>query len=395
MPFVLPDDAIIQLRKLRQDYEKIAEVDLKSTPQPYAIRLFFGAKDIESRNGQISFIEQWIAHFQKDLSETNTFDSLDALQHHISALRCIMAVCFYVKFKIEGTYTLRSGASAVLGQLINKAIGINSDNMMDKETEACCLLAAKHYLAGARQFEAFNADAQALITQKQWSDFSYFITRQWVLLDKKYQIDYPITSIMMPIFAQPMKFAGYATGYVLGDMTSQLLPTRYALMTMIGSCVFAVMGTTSTVGTMLVAGRVLDTFCGISLAWVMGTTLNLVGKGVGFGVGMSLDLSWKLLYNACSLLTNLYHNHSKLTGISLIDGHRVTDGVHLQFEELANLCEKSMNDIDEPPVEINVDETGFTITINGQLAKFHWLDFKQPDLEELKRMLTEQSILAL
>ena len=393
MSFVLPDHFITQLRNLRKDYEQETAVTLDDSHQPCTLSLFLGSKDIVSRNKQITFIEQCVAASQRKLSETNKIDSLDAMQNHVTALRLLVAVGLYVQSQIEGAYKIRSGNTAVLKQLINKALGITSENKMDKEAQACCLLSAKRQLAEAGWFEAINAGARVPISEKEWHDFLYFITSQCDLLDKKYLDDYPITTLMMPVFAKPMKYAGYATGYVLGDMighSSQFFHARSALTVMVGGCVFSIMGPTSTVGAMLVAGRILDTFCGISLAFVMGEALSLVGKGVGFGVGIPLDLSWKLLYNACYLLKNMNRSYPKLTGTSLIDGHRIMDGAHLKRVDFASLSEPIPGGESEHPIELTVDDLGFTITLNGQCAKFPWLDGKQPQIEELKSAFAMQ-----
>lgn len=396
MSFVLSDDFVTQLSQLRKNYEKKAVVDLETAPQPYAFSRFFGAPDIESRKKQIFFIEQWINVFKVDIPESAFLSIIEESPRHILALRILMSVCFYTTSQIEGSYSVRSGASSTLEKLIFEAMGVTPTNYIDSKTKDRCFLAAHQYLMKEDRLEIINAHLSSPFDEKQWGEFLIFIARQYGALDSKYKTNYPITSLMVPIVAKPLELAGYATGYVFGDMigkSSELLSTRSTMTALLGSCVFAVAGSGASLGVILFvptcAGRILDTFCGISLAWLMGTALGLVGKGVGFGVGMSLDLSCKLLYNACDLLASLCRDHPKLTGTSLITGHRIIDGVEFipkgYDEELAT-------EFVPFPVEIEANETELTVTINGQTASFSWLDDKQKFADILRKIFEGKTI---
>ena len=134
MSFVLSDDFVTQLSELRKNYEKEASIDLEHAPQPYAISRFFGAKDIDSRKKQISFIEQWVNVFKEDLSEDNPLRSPKERHRRILALHVLISVCFYTTSQIDGTYSVRSGASAILEKLICKAMGVSKTNYIDYET---------------------------------------------------------------------------------------------------------------------------------------------------------------------------------------------------------------------------------------------------------------------
>lgn len=385
MPFLLSDNFISQLTRLRVDYESATGVKLNKTSQPLAISCFFGAKDVESRHRQIAFIEQWFALLQKDLCEGRSHDSLERMQCHVASLRVLVVVGLYINSKIEETYTLRSGASAVLEQLINKALGISSDNVMDHETKACCLLAAKRYLAKPGRLQAINEGVRDPITETQWREFSRFITSQYALLEKKYQREYPITAVTVPVCGKSLALAGYATGYVLGDMiakTSELTPVRCAMTAIMGSCVVTIGGPISAVSTMLIAGRILDIFCGISLAYVMGTSMEYVGKGVGVGVGLPLDIACKLLQTTRGLLEQAYRGDVKLSGLSLINGHQVIKGDEISCEELMGRPEQFLDGYEDELVDVQVDDIGFEVTINGQRAKFSWQEFELARQEE-------------
>ncbi len=392
MPFVLINNVISEFKSLRKNYEAASHVDLDKAQQPYAISCFFGAKDVDTRKNQIVFIEKWIAILSKDLSETGIFDSSEARERHIKASRLLMAVGIYITSQIDGTYKVRGVSSARLTQLIHRAMGISSVNIMDEETKACCLLTTMRFLS-----EGDNASLIAVLTDKEWHDFLIFISSQCTLLDKKYESHYPITSITMPICAKPLELLGYSTGFILGDAigrSNEFLPARYALTVVFGSCVIAFTGPTASVAIMLFAsGRILDTFCGISLAWLMGTVLKTVGQGIGFGIGMPLDLGCKLLYNATSSIGSLYSASNKLTGISLIDGSPITEGVTIKLEKLDSEFEiLSSSDAPDPATLAEDDNEGaITVTINGQSSRFAYSGDRSFDMRELEDWMTIQS----
>ncbi|KTC84053.1 hypothetical protein [Legionella brunensis] len=438
MLFVLSDGFIINLSNLRLDYQKRTGVTLDESQQPYAISLFFGAKDIKARNKQISFIEKWLAAFQKDLhienpltpeevqklfqkmlsaEKTTTEDTqaivkyesssspitAEAIENQITALRVLITTCLYVKSQIDSTYTVRSGSSAILEQLMNEAMGATSTNYIDEETKACCLLATKRFLSEKGRFEAINASLKSRFTEKQWADFSNFVTHECDALKGKYKTNYPVTSVMMPLMGKPLEFAGYTTGFILGEMvgkSTKLLRTRHALTAAIGSGLMLIMGPSASVGVMLLAptyaGRILDTFCGVTLAWILGAAGNIAGQGLGLGVGLSVDLSWKIMYNSFTLLSRLYsgRNHlEKLNGISLISGHRIVDGAELKIVDMENLAKELPQDYQLCPVTFDIGEDALKVTVNEQqTAIIPWSkDNQLIYMEELQKLFAARA----
>ena len=400
MPFVLINNVVSEFKSLRKKYEAASHIDLDHAQQPYAISCFFGAKDVDTRKNQIVFIEKWLAILSKDLSETGIFDSNEARERHIKASRILITVGIYISLQIDGTYKVRSGSSATLTQIINTAMGITHVNNIDEETRACCLLTTKRFLS-----EGDNASLIASLTDKEWHDFLIFISNQCDLLDKKYVSQYPITSITMPLCAKPLELAGYATGFILGDSigrSNEFLPARYALTVIFGSCVIAVTGPSASVAVMLFAsGRILDTFCGISLAWLMGTVLKTVGQGVGLCIGIPLDLGCKLLYNATRTIGNLYSATNKLNGISLIDGSPVVEGITIKLErfdsESLELVDSEFEIISRSDAPTHTalaeddNEIAITVTINGQSCRFPYPDDRPFEMRELEEWMTRQS----
>ena len=395
MPFVFLNNVIPEFQSLRKNYEAAAHIDLDKARQPYTISCFFGAKDVDSRKKQIVFIEQWLTVLNKDLSTTGIFDSSEARERHIRASRLLMVVGFYIISQIDSTYKVRSGSSATLAQLIHKAMGISSLNSMDEETRACCLLTSNRYLEESRSFDAANALLSTAFKEREWYDFLVFTQAQCSLLDAKYRVHYPIASLLMPICAKPLELAGYATGYVLGDTlgrSNEFLPARCALTIVLGSCVVGITGPSVSVGIMLFAsGRILDTFCGISLAWLMGSALKTVGQGIGFGIGIPLDLACKLLNSATIALGNIYSCSAKLTGISLIDGRPVIDGVAIKLEALESefvIVPGEGASSYAAPLD---DEIKITVTIKGEKVELLWPSDRPVDISTLEEWIVAQS----
>ncbi len=351
MTFVLSAHFVKQLGALRKDYEKEARVDFKHSKQPYSLSLLFGAKDVPTRDKQILFIEQWLDVFKSHLSETNTFESKEALPKHITALRVLMVVGFYIKSQIDKSYTLGTGYSSTLERLMNKAMGVTATNMIDEETRACCFLAAKRYLSKENCYESVNGCLDVHFTEQQWHDFNDFITTECNLLDPKYKSDYPMTIVMMSMISKPMEVVGSATGYVVAGAivnSGSFYPIRYALTGIIGSCVCVLVGPAGSTGAMLLAptvvGHALDFFCGASLAWFMGNALRLVGQGVGLGVGLSLDLSRRLLQNASGVLEHMQPS-PVLTGTDLVDGQVMIDDVYVLEDGYEDLSSQAYHDV--------------------------------------------------
>ncbi|WED43911.1 hypothetical protein [Legionella cardiaca] len=324
-----------------------------------------------------------------------------AIENQVTALRVLATVCMYIKSEIDSTYSVRSGSSAILEQLINEAMGITSSNIIDQETRACCLLATQRYLKERGRFEAINAQLQTRFTEKQWHDFLSFVDKECAGLSKKYKTQFPVKDIMMPLMGKPLELAGYTSGFILGEMVSKstkLLKTQHALTAAIGSGLVLCLGPSASIGVILLAptyaSRILDTFCGVTLAWALGTAGNIVGQGLGFGVGVSVDLSWKLMYHSVTLLASLYAKtrpEEKLTGICLINGHRIVDGIELKVVDLESLppeCQLC-------PITFEVDEKELKVTVNeDHTTVIPWEPGKELlYMEELKKYLTAHAYL--
>jgi hypothetical protein len=71
-------------------------------------------------------------------------------------------------------------------------------------------------------------------------------------------------------------------------------------------------------------------------------SMGIVGKGVGIGVGMPLDIAYKLLYATCAMVGAYVSSSSKplLTGIRIKDGMTVFCGIAIEETSLENVSSK-------------------------------------------------------
>ncbi|KTD11217.1 hypothetical protein [Legionella jamestowniensis] len=431
MLFVLSDDFITKLNTIRIDYQNRANITLDETKQPYRISRFFGAKDIKARNKQINLIEKWLDALATDLavdkitesdiqrlikeelSENEPGDEIkqnltdlqslkERIEKYHTALCVLVTVCLSIKSQIDETYPVRSGENAVLEQLMHEAMGITSTNYLDEETKACCLLATKRYLLERGRFEVVNAQLSQKFTEKQWDDFLHFVTKSCDALHGKDKTNFPITKVMMPLMGKPLELTGYTMGFLLGEMlgkSSKLLPVHYKLTAVLGSGLVMCMGPSAGLGASLLvptyAGRILNTYCGVNLALVLGTAGNIAGQGLGLVAGFSADMGWKLIYKTGMLLAQLYSGHSNpenLNGILLVNGHRVINGVELKFVDMNTLSSQLPSNYQLCPVDFEIQEKTLKVTVNGEQTAIVPLDEEKKPiyLEELKKLFATQ-----
>lgn len=397
--FVLPEQHfIIKLLNLRSDYEAREGIILSKASQPYAVSRFFGATDVEARERQICFIEKMLIALAKDL---NPHEKGFNKQKYLTALQVLVTQCFYTKSQIHRDYT-HPYSSSTLSQLIDEAMTLTALNAVDPETQACCLLTSEHLQKSELCLESLNACLKKQITALEWRDFSNFVSTECGLLDEKYVVNYPITSIMMPLVAVPSKLAGYTVGWVFGNWfgkSASLLSTHTAVAMTLGSGLVFLFGPSAALGAILItpalAGQLIETYCGISLSIIMGETMNLVGNGVGFTVGMPLDLAVQLLGKTCSTITNFYQDSSTyppLTGISLTDGVSIIDGRPIEFDHINQLTEELHKNLKSVPIIVAIEENQLIVKYEGVTKKIAIATDAQEAIEELKKLGLEQKI---
>ncbi|WP_419420893.1 hypothetical protein ACNVED_06230 [Legionella sp. D16C41] len=414
MHLVLTDSFLKKLQTLRTDYENRTKLNLESSPHPYKVSLFFGKKDIKTRLKQITFIENWLTLLNDKLKPNLDFHTAEELQEHLLALRILVAVTFYIRNQIDETYTIRSGSSAILVQLLDEALSLNKNNLVDDESYACSLLAAQNFIF-TTPLNKVNSLLSATVSNTkshyindlEWNKFNLFINKECNRPDRNWRKQYPITAVTMPLFGLPLQAAGTSVGWLLGDLTSKsysLLPMRQAFTAVFASGLVLLLGSTSSMGILLIAptyaGKLLDTFFGVSFAYLLGSAMRLLGNGIGWGIGMSLDVSWKLLSSACTLIATAYSGKTNTlpTGFTLTNGHRVLNGNELKVMELPEFEKITAADYEKKPIIISNTEEGFIIKIGDEEAKIKWAvpsEQELPHLQELMNKLKEKQTVTI
>ncbi|KTD16325.1 hypothetical protein [Legionella jordanis] len=431
MHFVLSDQFLTLLQSVRADYISLTKTNLDSEG-PNRFSMFLGAKDVKTRNKQINFIEQWLIALDKelhperllleklasikgtptdehsDLSQEeksiseeqmiqimeylNSAEWNSAMEEKLTSLQVLVTIVLYINSQIDPTYYMRSPENAVLTQLLNKCLGITQTNIFDEDTRACCLLAAKRLLNEKGRFEAVNALIEPRFSEKEWDGLLNFVISQCDGLHPKYKQDFPIMHAMKPLLGKPLELAGYTTGYIMGEMvgkSTKLVRSRLAITAFLSSSLLYFMGPPAAVGIMLLAptyaDRIVNTFCGITFAWVLGQAGSIAGQGIGMGLGLSLDLSWKLVSKTCNVISQIYSTGEKQkpSGVCLVNGHYVIDGIEVQQVDPSVL--ESLRDCNMVHVEANND--ALEITYNGEKTTLPWKGQTPAYLEELKKVL--------
>jgi hypothetical protein len=341
MPYVLPDSFLTDLRLIRKNYERDAGIKLNEASAPYKVSIFLGATDVKARRWQIQFVENWLKIFAEDLKPLEPSSSEDSIKNHIEALRFLVAICIFIKSQIDVTYIVRKGSNATLTTLIDEALKLDK-NSLDDETRACCLFSAQLFLSQCN-LEAISRKYNVKFQDSSWRKFLNFVTTECKELEEVHPASYPITSILMPALSIPMGLLGNTTGYIVGDALGKsalFLSTRYTITAAIGSGLLFLIGPGASVGILLLAptyaGKLLDTFCGVSFAYLMGTVMGAAGASAGWVIGMSLDATWKLLYQACCVIGSACEEEPRLpplTGFTLVDPRRIIGGCEITVTE--------------------------------------------------------------
>lgn len=404
MYYVLPDSFLEKLYSIRKDYEKRSGLKLDGSSQPCAVSSYFGAKDNNTRSQQIKFIENWLISLAADLKPQLVFANENEIQNHIKALSILVAVCVFTISKIDSSYIMRKGSNSILQQLLSEALQLQKDNQLDIPTRNNCLLEARSLITPYFNAASINRSLETLFSECEWQEFRKFLKTE--LKHDASVNPYPITTIMMPLFATPMKLAGYSTGYVLGDMlgkSTQLLDNRYTLTATISSNLYFVMRSSFGMGALLLtpvyASKLLDAYCGVSMAWLLGTIMNIVGNGVGFGIGMTLDAGSKLLFNACSLIKNAIQSEARfpqITGFTLVDTQRIVDGIELKLIDTGSSPINGLVDLPcQKQIIFDVQKDGIFLQIGDETAIIPWDTHKIPNIKELQLKLAEKNLLII
>lgn len=341
MRFILTSEALARFELLRTQYQQERGVDLTKKASWLGTPTFMGGIDSDSRQAQISFLEKIVFILKPNFFNDSQIKTPEEWQTNLTASRVMVAACLYVQSQIGN-----SERRSVLYRLIEDNLGITAKNKLDEEDKELCFFAANRLInSSSMNLDQINIALHKAnlgsISERSWSEFSTFLQTQCQLAktENPYE-NYPITSITQPLFGAVFSYAGVTVGYISGDTISKStvsMEPRYKLTALIGSSLL-ILGPVSPASIAIVApvvaGKLITTFCSISLAHILGVTMGLLGQGVGIGVGLPLDLTYQLLRKAYRTIKHHYYddkNEPKLTGLRLGDGMLVVNGLEFKM----------------------------------------------------------------
>lgn len=350
MRFILPAGALTSLKFLRFQYQEKRSVDIDKEPSIIGLPTFFGGTDLLARSKQIKFLEKMKVVLQANLVKEEDIKTNEQKEAMVTASRVMIAACLYIQSQIS-----TPKRNSALYNLINFNLGITDLNYLDEEDQENCLLAANRIINSS--LSAYSEANAALrkanlkpFTEKEWSEFSKYLSDTQI---KKVSVNpytnYPVTSVTQPLFGAAFSYTGATIGYLSGDVISQsskAMSTKYQITTAVGGTLLA-LGTTGPMGVALfsqvIAGKLITAFFSISLAHVLGTAMGLLGQGVGVGIGMPLDMAYRLLWKSCSLIGGYYSNYpntSEITGIRISDGMLMINGLAIDMVPPENVSKE-------------------------------------------------------
>jgi hypothetical protein len=218
------------------------------------------------------------------------------------------------------------------------------------------------------------------LSQKDIDAFRLFLEAESSVLEaKKIKSNFPIAKAMQPIIGAPCAFAGSQIGYIVGAALSEKNTFAASMiissMTKRGYIISAMPGTyvSAVILVPAITSRILSTFSGISLSWAAGSGLGLIGEGLGFSVGMSLDLSLLAIKGTCKTLlaiTRLQEKNDLPSGLRLTDGHNIQHGIDLHNLESITFKQVSLDVNNLPQIKMDY---GIKIEEVGQQDEQSWL----------------------
>jgi hypothetical protein len=327
MRYILPADALNKIVLLRDQFQKEKNINLNEKPSIIGMPTLFGGTDLESRKKQIAFLEKVLIVLRPNLRKPEEITTPERLQATITAWRVYLSACWYIQSQ--------NSSHSTLNKLINRDLGITAENFPDEEDKENCYATATRFINVKGAFEEANAalirEKKSRFKEKEWAEFSDFIAKSNVKkISGNTFTNYPITSITQPLFRTTLSYTGATVGLLAGDIISkstEAMTAKYQLVALIGGTLL-VLGPAGSVGAALlapvIASKVITTFCSITLAHVLGTTMGMLGYGVGTVVGFPLDLAYQLLWKVCTLMGDYCHKEPKQP---MITGMRISDGV--------------------------------------------------------------------
>lgn len=358
MRYVLPAGLLTSLHFLRDDYQTERKVNLDEAPSLIGVPTFFGGTDVVSRNIQTKFIEKMLVILSANLMKEEDIYTPEQWQANLTASRVIIAACLFIQSQISFPQS-----NSALYRLIDKSLGINSENYLDDEDKEICFLAANRIINSS--LSALDDANIALrkahlkpITEAEWNKFSTFLSEATI---KKVRVNpythYPITSITQPMFGAAFSYTGATIGFLSGDMISnstKFMSTRFQATALIGSTLL-ILGPAGPMGVALfsqvIAGKLISGLCSVSMAHVLGTVMGIAGQGVGIAVGLPMDWVYRMLWKTAALIAAYGNYANTSTGIRISDGKTVMNGILIDVTPLDELPQ----DYEQKVIELKDD----------------------------------------
>lgn len=353
MRFVLPTDTIDKLKLLRDQYQQERQVNIEAKPSMIGLPTLFGGTDVTTRKKQIIFLEKILTVLSLNLKNLEEINTPEELQANITAWRLYLTACWYVQSQ--------NSKNSALSRVINNDLGITAENFPDEEDKEICYATARRLINTKNALEDSNA---ALIkaglkplSETDWSQFSKFINdaNEKKVSTSPYT-DYPITSITQPLFGAAFTYTGATIGLLSGDVISRstkVMSSKFQLTAFIGSSLL-ILGPAGPAGVALfapvIANQLITSFCSITLGHILAVSMGLLGKGVGTLVGLPLDLAYRLLWQACSLVGGYCSTDPKnpiITGMRIGDGMTIISGIAIDVTPVDRLPEGYIKQIIE------------------------------------------------
>lgn len=407
MRFILTDNAIANLESLRYQYQYERKVNLDEKPSLIGLPTLFGGINVLERKDQISFLEKMYVILKSHLLKEEEIKTSEQFHEHISASRVMIAVCLYVQSQI-----INSKRHSVLYRLIEDNLGIDSENFLDDEDKETCFLTANRVINSSKiDLEKANCSLEneglKPISEKEWKTFADFLDKKTEPLKPlPLESDYPITAITGPFFRMGLMYSGATAGMLLGDTISNasfVMGSKTKVTALIGTTLI-VLGQAGPTGIAIfapvVAGKLISAFCSISLAHVLGSTMGLVGQGIGTVVGIPLDVGCKLIKIMCGLIGSYCQKLPEspdVTGYRIADGMLVINGIALQILPENKIPENYVKQVIEitDDGKMYIDGILTTPPLSGiQLPKTIIEELKEHSKQKEEEVSIEESFLA-
>lgn len=372
MRYILPAGALTNLNFLRTQYQDERKVNLDEPPSFFGRPKLFGGTDIEARNKQTQFLIKIRAILNPNLIKEQDIETHEQWIANWKASQVMLAACEFVCSQIS-----RPKKNSALYRLIKSDLGITGENYLDDEDKQECYFAANRIINSSL---AALDDANAALHQAgleafsedEWKTFSDYVTTACIKKQStSLYANYPVTSITQPLFGAAFSYAGATIGQLGGDMISEstkALPTKLQLTAYVGSTLL-LLGPAGPMGIALfsqvIAGKLIGTFCKISMDRILSVVMGLLGQAIGIGIGLPIDFVYRFVWSACAMLIAKFGNSSNTaTGIRIADGKTLIGGIVIEVTpsdqipegvetKLVEIKEDGVVYIDGKPMEID------------------------------------------